>query len=171
LASLELRRTKASMTADDQLARIEADAAALREGIERIKASPQLCARFLAACARLRALEKEVRQATLSFLEAGRPVDGVELNQGRLSSVVTQEPILELCRDPDIKRQLSKLETFVQVACPVRESVYFSFCRRLGIKPRSKDVQRTRGLPFVVFKGALGGLRRAGRSVNEGDRF
>jgi hypothetical protein len=71
--------------------------------------------------------------------------------------------IPELYRDPDIKGQLNKLESFVHTACPVRESLYFAFCRRLGIKPRSKDVERTRGLPFMVFKGAWGGLRRAGR--------
>jgi hypothetical protein len=163
LASLELRRTEASMTAEDRLACIEADAVAVREAIERIKASPELCARFLAACARLRALEKEVRQATLSFLEAGQAVDGVELNHGRLESLVHAEAILELAADPDIKRRLTKLETFVQVVCPVRESAYLAFCRRLGIKPRSKDVHRTRGLPFVVFKGVSRGPWRSGR--------
>lgn len=52
------------MTPADQLARIKADAAtALREALERIKAGPELCSRFLGACARLRALEKEVRLA------------------------------------------------------------------------------------------------------------
>ena len=150
------------MSAIDQLARIEQDTTALREALSWIKASPEMCSRFLGACARWRRLEREVRAATLSFLEAGRPVDGVELNQGRLSSVVTEEPIFELCRDPDIKLRLTRLETFVQAACPVRESIYFTFCRRLGLKPREADVQRTRGLPFVIFRGVERRPWRAG---------
>lgn len=151
------------MTPADQLARIEQDATALREVLERIKADPELCGRFLGACSRLRALEKEVRGAVLSFLEAGQPVTDVALNEGRLQSVVTAETILELTSDPDPKRRLARLEAFVEAACPVRESVYFTFCRKTGIRPRSADVQRTRGLPFVVFKGASGVVWRSRR--------
>jgi hypothetical protein len=143
------------MTPADQLARIEADATTLGEVLERIKASPELVSRFLAACARLRTMEKEIRDAALGFLEAGQLVPDVELNAGRLSSVVNAGVILELACDPDIKRRLIKLEAFVEAVCPVRESVYFSFCRRLGISPRGDQVQRTRGAPFVVYKGAL----------------
>jgi hypothetical protein len=111
-----------SMTPADQLARIEADAIALREALERIKASPELISRFLAACACLRTMEKEIRYAALGFLEADEPVPDVELNAGRLSSVVNAEVILELVRDPDIKRRLTKLDAFVAAVCPIRES-------------------------------------------------
>jgi hypothetical protein len=145
------------MIPSEQLARIEQDTIAVREALERIKADPQLCSQFLSVCARLRTLEKEVRCAALEFLEAGQPVLGVELNEGRLSSVVHAETILELVRDADPVRRLVKLEAFVEAACPVRESVYFSFCRKLGIKPRGNHVQRTRGLPFVIFRGVLRG--------------
>jgi hypothetical protein len=142
------------MTPADQLARIESDAVALREALERIKASPELVSRFLSACARLRTMEKEIRYAALGFLEAGQPVPGVELNEGRLSSVVHAETILELARDPDVRRQLSKLTAFIEAVCPVREAVYFNFCRKLGIKPSGAHVHRTRGQPFVIFKGS-----------------
>jgi hypothetical protein len=150
------------MTPADQLARIEADAAALREALERVKTSPELVSRFLAACATLRSLEKEVRYAALAFLEAGEPVPDVELNAGRLSSVVKAETILELVQDPDPKRALAKLVAFVEAACPVRESIYSSFCRKLGIRPSSAHVQRTRGQPFVILKGAPAGSWRSG---------
>ena len=103
--------------------------------------------------------EKEIRHAALEFLEAGQPVPAVELNPGRLSSVVHAETILELIRDPDPKRQLANLVAFVEAACPIREMVYVVLCRKLGIKPRTNQVQRTRGLPFVIFKGASGGPR------------
>lgn len=145
------------MTPADQLARIEQDATALREALEQIKKSPELCSRFLVACARLRSIEKEVRHAALVFLEAGRPVDAVELNEGRLQSVVNAEAILELVRDPDPRRQLSNLIAFVEAACPIRESIYFAFCRRVGIKPRSMHVRRTRGQPFIIVKGVSAG--------------
>jgi predicted small secreted protein len=151
------------MTPADQLARIEQDATALRAALARIKESPALCSQFLAACATLRGLEKEVRAAALAFLEAREPVPEVELNEGRLSSVVTSETILELVRDPDPKRQIVKLTAFAQAACPVRESVYFAFCRMLGIKPSGAHVQRSRGQPFVIFKGAVGAPWRSGR--------
>ena len=85
------------MSPSEQLARIEQDPTALREALDRIKSDPELCAKFLGACATLRSLEKEVRSAALGFLEAGQPVPGVELNEGRLSSVVTSETILEQC--------------------------------------------------------------------------
>jgi hypothetical protein len=150
------------MSPSEQLARIEQDAAALREALERIKASPELCARFLAACGRLRAIEKEVRTAVLCFLEAGQPVDGAELNPGRLQSVVTAATIFDLVRDPDVRRHLSKLIAFVEAVCPVREAAYFTFCRKLGIKPSSGHVERTRGEPFVIFRsvGPWGSGRR-----------
>jgi hypothetical protein len=153
------------MTPLDQLARIQQDATALRELLSRIKESPELCSRFLRACATIRSLEKEVRIAALKFLEAGQPIPDVELNAGRLSSVVTAQVILELCSDPDLKRRLAKLEAFVAVACPVREAIYLSFCRRLGIKPHSNHVQRNRGQPFVIFKGATGWRWPAGRQL------
>jgi hypothetical protein len=156
LAALALRSKGEAMSASDQLARIEADAVTLREALEQIKANPELCSRFLSACATIRSLEKEIRFAALEFLEGGQPVPGVELNAGRLSSVVTAETILELVRDPDPKGRLSKLVAFVEAACPVRESVYFAFCRMLGIKPADAHVQRSRGQPFVVFKRAGG---------------
>jgi hypothetical protein len=140
------------MTPADHLARIENDAVALREALERIKASPELCSRFLGACASLRALENEVRPAALDFLEAGQPVPSVELNEGRLSSVVRAETILELARDPDPRWHLSNLISFVKAVCPIRESTFFTFCRMLGIKPSEAHVQRTRGQPFVVFR-------------------
>jgi hypothetical protein len=152
------------MTPADQLVRIEADTTVLREALERIKASPELCSQFLGVCARLRALEKEVRLAALGFLEAGQPVPSVELNEGRLSSVVHAETILELARDPDVRRQLSKLTAFIEAVCPVREAVYFNFCRKLGIKPSSAHVHRTRGQPFVIYKSV--GLWGSGRRNN-----
>jgi hypothetical protein len=157
-----------SMSASDQLARIGADARALREALEQIKSSPDLCAKFLGACATLRSLEREVRYATLAFLEAGQPVPGVELNAGRLSSVVTAQTILELIRDPDPRRRLTKLMAFVEAVCPIRESVYFSVCRKLGIKPRNAHVQRTRGMPFVIFKGVFKGPWASKRHADAG---
>lgn len=71
--------------------------------------------------------------------------------------------ILELVRDPDPRRLLAKLVAFVEAVCPVRESVYFAFYRKLGIKPSGAHVQRTRGQPFVIFKGALRGSWLSGR--------
>jgi hypothetical protein len=151
------------MSAIDQLARIEQDAAALRAAVEQIKATPELCSRFLRACATLRSLEKEVRAASLGFLEAGQAVPGVELNEGRLSSVVNAAVILDLIRDSDPKRQLAKLVAFVEAVCPIRESIYFALCRKLGIKPSGAHVQRSRGQPFVIFKGAVGAPWRSRR--------
>jgi hypothetical protein len=156
------RREGSSMSVSDQLARIEQDTATLREAIERIKASPDLCSRFLGACARLRALEKEVRHASLGFLEAGQSVRGAELNEGRLLSTVGAEAILEVVADLDLKQRLAKLESFVHAACPVRESVYSVLCRKLAIKPRANHVERRRGLPFLIFKGASGEPWRRG---------
>jgi len=70
--------------------------------------------------------------------------------------------ILGLVRDPDVRRQVFKLIAFVEATCPVRESVYFTFCRKLGIKPSSGHEERTRGQPFVIFRsvGPWGSGRR-----------
>ena len=101
----------------------------------------------------------------LDFLETGQSVPGVELNEGRLSSVVHAETILEIVRDPDPRRQLAKLMAFVETVCPIREGVYFTFCRKLGIKPQNADVRRTRGRPFVIFKSVAGVPWRSGREA------
>jgi hypothetical protein len=117
---------------------------------ELVKESPELLSRFLQACVALKPLERDAREAALAFVQSGKAVPCVQFAEGRTSTEVGAEAILEAVDDPSPKRLIANLRAFVHVVCPIPETAYKLFCKKIGALPQRSHIKRHRGAPFVT---------------------
>jgi hypothetical protein len=119
-------------------------------GFDQIKADPQLLGRFLSACAALKPLEREAREAATAFALAGRPVPNCQLVDDRNLTAVSAEAIIEAAADPNSKRYIEKLKSFVHLICPVSATIYRNFCGKVGAKPKASRIEKRPANPYVI---------------------
>jgi hypothetical protein len=112
-------------------------------GFDRIKADPQLLGRFLAACAALKPLEREARDAATAFALAGRPVPNCQLVDDRYLTAVSAEAIIEAAHDLNSKRHIEKLKSFIHLVGRSAGHCTKVFAKRSA--PRCKSLESKNG--------------------------
>jgi hypothetical protein len=120
-------------------------------GFDRIKADPQLLGRFLGACATLKPLEREAREAATAFALAGRPVPNCQLVDDRNLTAVSAKAIIEAVHLPNhLPTQIEKYKAFVHLVAPISATLYKAFCKKIGAKPKTSRIEKRPAAPYVI---------------------